>query len=575
MQAAKTIGSTRRALSPAARVPLEPPAIAQLRQDYLDALPIATALILDTPAGPELGAANRQFDALDAQSRASGGERLIERHRLREAIAGFLPGEAPELRLEWCDGETVGGRHFVICLSRLPSTADHARRCLLTLVDRTVEVENERSLRAEMLHDSLTGLPNRAAFAEAVEAAAAEAGGAGFAVLVVDLIRFSRINECMGPIAGDELIITVARRLVSSLRSNDLLARIGGDEFGILLALRDGPDDALHAARRILAALSTPFRLSELEIGIDCAIGCAMMSDSAVHSDEVVRNAQFALKRAKRSGQVEVYHPGEANAVRRRFSVETELRRAIERDELELAYQPVIDLATGAVNGFEALARWTHADRGVVQPTEFIAVAEECGLIVPLGRWAVDAALRTLAEWDRRAGREVPIHMAVNLSAVQLVRDDVAPMVAAALATHRVGGRRLILELTESAIVQDPERATRTLQALKELDASVAMDDFGTGYSSMAYLQRLPIDILKIDRSFVTDMLADRDKVAIVRAVLGLADALGMSTTAEGVETMQLAQTLGALGCNHGQGFHFAEPMKSAAAFAYLASRSA
>ncbi len=576
MQVAKTRRPTTPILSPAVIAPDDRQQIVGSRQDYLDALPIATALIEGMPHGPQPDATNRQYDVLDAISFASGGKRLIERWRIRRALTDFLPTDSLEMRFDWCDGKAISGRHFLICLSRLPPTADHARRCLLTLVERTAEVENERSLRAEMLHDSLTGLPNRAAFAEAVErAVACRSGGTGFAVLVVDLTRFSRINECMGPTAGDELIITVARRLVSSLRSQDVLARIGGDEFGILLTLRNGPEDALRAARRILSTLSTPFRLSELEIGIDCAIGCAIMNDSPASSDEVVRNAQFALKRAKLSGRVEVYHPGEANAVRHRFSVETELRRAIEREELELAYQPVVDLVSGHVTGFEALARWTHAERGPVQPAEFIAVAEECGLIVPLGRWAVDTTLRTLTEWDRAAGSTLPIHMAVNLSAVQLVRDDIPAMVEEALIRHGVSGHRLILELTESTIVHDPERATRTLQALKGLDASIAMDDFGTGYSSMAYLQRLPIDILKIDRSFVTGMLADRDKVAIVRAVLGLAVALGMSTTAEGVEAVQVAQTLAALGCSHGQGFYFAEPMSADKAFAYLRAASA
>ena len=548
---------------------------ARVRQDYIDALPIAAAVYVFEGDEVRILASNKQYQLLDALSRDGGASRLLQRDRLKAAIAAFRTGDGAATRFDWRDGHSIGGRHFIVCLARLAANEVYKERFLLSLVDRTAEVENERSLRAEMHHDSLTGLPNRAAFAEAVEAAMADSGGAGHAVLVVDLTRFSRINECMGATAGDELIITVARRLVSSLRSKDVLARIGGDEFGILLALRDGPGDALKAARRILRALSTPFRLSELEIGIDCAIGCATMREDSGNAEEVVRNAQFALKRAKLTGKVEVYQPGEANAVRRRFSVETELRRAIEGHQLELAYQPVVDLATGELAGFEALARWNHPEHGSVPPQEFVAVAEECGLIVPLGRWALDTAIHTLAAWDRKAGTPVPLRMAVNLSAIQLVRDDVAAAVAGSLSSHKVGGERLTLELTESAIVHDPERATRTLQALKGLDASVAMDDFGTGYSSLAYLQRLPIDILKIDRSFVTGMLADRDKVAIVRAVLSLAAALGMSTTAEGVETVELAQTLAALGCNHGQGFYFAEPMAPDAAFAYWRARKA
>jgi diguanylate cyclase (GGDEF)-like protein len=448
---------------------------------------------------------------------------------------------------------------------------------VLTLLDRTAEVENERSLRAEMLHDSLTGLPNRVSFNESVEASIEQenSGGAAFAVLVVDLTRFSRVNECMGSLAGDELIITVARRLVSALRTGDLLARLGGDEFGILLRLTDGPGDALHAARRIQATLSTPFRLCDLEIRIDCAVGCALMSDRISISEDLVRNAQFALKRAKISRRVEVYQPGEVVVARRRFSLETELRRAIERDELLLAYQPLIDLQTGRVAGFEALARWQHPERGEISPVEFIPVAEESGLIVPLGRWALSSAMTTLADWDRVAGRPLPVYVGVNVSAVQLHRDDITAAVRSALEDSGLSGNRLTLELTESCIIADPERAMRVLSSLKEFTTKIAMDDFGTGYSSLAYLQRLPIDILKIDRSFVTGMLADRDSVAIVRAVLSLADALGMATTAEGIETVELAQTLSALGCSLGQGFYFARPLSPPDAYAYLLERNA
>jgi diguanylate cyclase (GGDEF)-like protein len=428
-----------------------------------------------------------------------------------------------------------------------------------------------------MLHDSLTGLPNRVAFNEAVDSAMEQEAGGGHAcaVLVVDLTRFSRVNECMGALAGDELIITVARRLISALRAGDILARLGGDEFGILLRLTDGPGDALHAARRIQATLSTPFRLSDLEIRIDCAVGCALVSNRISVSEDLVRNAQFAMKRAKASGRVEVYQPGEVVAARRRFSLETELRRAIERDELRLAYQPLIELETGRVAGFEALARWTHPERGEISPVEFIPVAEESGLIVPLGRWALTSATTTLADWDRTAGRKLPVYFGVNVSAVQLHRDNLTAAVRSALDDSGLSGDRLTIELTESCIIADPERAMRVLHDLKAFTAKIAMDDFGTGYSSLAYLQRLPIDILKIDRSFVSGILADRDAMAIVRAVLSLADALGMETTAEGVENAELAQTLAALGCTCAQGFHFARPLSSENALRYLLDRNA
>ena len=269
----------------------------------------------------------------------------------------------------------------------------------------------------------------------------------------------------------------------------------------------------------------------------------------------------------------QVYEPKEASLARRRFSIETELRRALDKEELKLFYQPLIDLKSGEVAGFEALARWTHEDRGEISPTEFIPVAEESGLILQLGRWAMDKATSTLADWDKAAGENLPLYVGVNLSAIQVSRDNVAEVVESALRSSGLTGDRLTLELTESSIVQDPARATRVFDALKALDTTVAMDDFGTGYSSLAYLQRLPIDVLKIDRSFVSGMMVDPDSVAIVRAVLSLADALGMSTTAEGIETVELATTLAALGCASGQGYYFAKPLEPEAALDYWTSR--
>ncbi len=541
----------------------------RVRQSYLDALPIATAIVYCTDDGFELRNANTHFVALDASRPASQPLPVIECTAVAKQLRAFFDRNDNEsLRFEWRDGDAVSGRHFHVNIAPMVPIEGEPARCLLTLVDRTTEIENARSLRAELLHDSLTGLPNRSAFAEAVDELMA--GGAGdHAVLLVDLSRFSRINESLGGVAGDEVIITVARRLISTLRAGDLLARIGGDEFGILLKLSHGTDDAAAAARRIQSVLSAPFRLAQFEVGIECAIGCALVGEEKTSGEELVRNAQFALKRAKSTGRVEVHHPGEAAFARYKLDLETELRRAIDQGDLRLAFQPIIDLATSRVTGFEALSRWTHPVRGTIDPGEFIPVAEEAGLIVPLGRWALDTALATLAEWDRKAGSPLRLTMSVNVSAIQLARDDVPGIIAAALATHGIPGERLTIELTESAIVQDPERASRALQALKGLNVRVAMDDFGTGYSSLSYLRRLPIDTLKIDRSFVSGMLADRDKVAIVRAVLSLADALGKTTTAEGVETIELSQTLAALGCSHAQGYHYAAPLPADKAEAF------
>jgi diguanylate cyclase (GGDEF)-like protein len=552
-------------------------------QDMIDSLPIAVSLIAMFDDSPRILARNNAFMQLSERrttycnppedSDLCGGIALP----LTAALRAFFTSDASEQTIEMQEGDGIGGRHFSVHMARLHETTSPVQRCVLSLVDRTQQIESERSLRAEMLHDSLTGLPNRASFAERVEGQIERfgKGGGDFAVLIIDLTRFSRVNEGVGSLAGDELIITVARRLMSTLRAGDLLARLAGDEFAVLLSTAGTADEALRAARRMQACLLTPIRLGALEIKIDCAVGCALMTTAVELAEDLIRNAQFAVKRAKQSGRAEIYQVSDSAVAHQRFSLETELRRAIERDQLTLAFQPLITLESGRVEGFEALARWNHPERGSISPVEFIAVAEESGLIVPLGRWALRAALRTLAEWDRRAGAPLSAYMTINVSAVQFQRDDVVAAVSAALAESGIGGNRVKLELTESCIVADPERITQVLDAIHDLDVRIAMDDFGTGYSSLAYLQRLPIDVLKIDRSFIAPMLKDRDSVGIVRAVLGLAAALGMTTTAEGVETAELAESLIAMGCDVAQGYYFARPLPSDEAYAYLSARNA
>ena len=586
MQAAQKT-AVGRDLAPVARLPALDGSPDGADRDLLDALPIAAAVVTRNDERElHILAHNRRFAEAVELSTCTATEwhraQCMKNGAIGTLIQQFFDGAAQADQIDFRDGDGVAARYFRVRLAPLATLDDGQPRCLLSLVDRTIEVQAERALRAEMLRDSLTGLPNRLAFGEMIEAAESGPGDVvgtdglvrpmGHAVLIVDMLRFSRINESMGGLFGDELLITFARRLISALRSGDRLARTGGNEFGIIVSLRKGMDDAMKAADRIRDVMTAPFKLSDLEIKVECAIGLAMMQPGQ-DSEELFRNAQFAVKQAKAAGVPQVYHAEEASQARRRFSIETELRRALERDELKLSYQPLIDLQSGKVSGFEALARWTHADRGEISPTEFIPVAEESGLILTLGRWAMDKATRTLAGWDEAAGEKLPVYVAVNLSAIQVARDNIADVVGAALRSSGLNGDRLTLELTESSIVQDPGRAQRVFEALKGLDTSVAMDDFGTGYSSLAYLQRLPIDVLKIDRSFVTGMMRDPDSVAIVRAVLSLADALGMSTTAEGIETVELATTLAALGCSAGQGYYFASALDEDAALDYWRSR--
>ncbi|MBK6411541.1 MAG: EAL domain-containing protein [Sphingopyxis sp.] len=531
---------------------------------WIDALPVPAALIRPLARGNfRLHASNAAFDRLSLSP--VGADAPIQLLRAIERAAQS-PADTQEFSCQLGDG--VAARDLRGSIGPLPTESGDESLFLLTLIDRTQEMMTERNLRRELVSDSLTGLPNRAGFEEMVEQRGVTDGiGADHAVLLLDLARFSRINEHIGPMAGDELIITVARRLKSSLRSGDILARTGGDEFAISTRVAGGRADVREMARRIRGCFDHPFRIGELKVSVDCALGCAIQPATEADVADQIRHAQIALKRAKQTDRIEIYEPESAMLSDNRFGLETELRNAIEEDRLHLAFQPLIELATGKVAGFEALARWDKQDGHSISPSEFIPIAEDSGLIVPLGQWAIGKAAAVLADWDKaNDGKTVDCYVSVNVSAIQLLRDDVAAVVRGALAKHKIGGERLMIELTESAIIGDPDLALSVLSELKALDARVAMDDFGTGYSNLAYLQRLPLDVLKIDRSFVEHMVDDRDKVAIVRTIQSLAEVLGMKTTAEGVETADQARLLSALGCDFGQGYLFARPLEGAAA---------
>ncbi len=530
----------------------------------LELVPIPAAHVVVNAGVFDLFAMNRAYRLAGLGVIAERSPMIAD---LGSRILAFLDSASLRSDFEWSLGDEIDCRYYRVTIAR--TFASLRDRCTISFIDQTSQIQTERSLRREMTTDSLTGLPNREGFEELIEDIGDRSASA---VLAIDLDRFGRLNSCLGSLAGDELLITVARRIKGALRARDTLARIGGDQFGILMTVDNDRDEAHALAERIQRTLTMPFRLTDYEISVECSVGIAYGADEAADVAELIRHAQFAVKRAKVSGRAESYLPQDFAIARAQFSMETALRRAIENRELRLAYQPICDLATGRIVSFEALARWTDEQGRAHNPTEFIPVAEESGLIVPLGRWAIEEAARTLADWDMRHGGSCGVRVAVNLSAIQLQRDDIAPVVEAALASTGLSGDRFTLELTESAIVTDPDRITGTMHALKALGTTLAMDDFGTGYSNLAYLQKLPIDVLKIDRSFVSGMLADRDKVSIVRAILSLAQALGMKTTAEGIETNELAQTLAALGCTFGQGYFYAKPLEADAAYAMIGS---
>ncbi len=544
------------------------PADPKVEFGWIASLPIAGAIFRIEKDEVRHVLSNRKFDDLAVGFDRESG---LDMATLAQRVFGMVDGGRDTHFECWQSADTINRRELEISIARF---GNDGTLLLLSIVDRTAEAVSRISLRREMLSDSLTGFCNRTGFEEEVEAAIealTKSGTAtGYAIILVDLARFSRVNESVGAMAGDELIITVARRLNSRIRSNEILCRLGGNEFALFVQLSDDNLDIARIAKRLTEAFIEPCQLSNLEIQVECAVAAAIGEVGADDPMDTLRHAQIALKRAKFTKSFELYATGTVDTARRRFSLETDLRRALKRGELELHYQPLVDLGTGSLSGFEALARWQHPDLGAISPVDFIPVAEESGLIVPLGRWALDQTARTIADWDVRLGTASDFRISVNMSAVQMQRDDVVGAVRSALSDADVSGDRMTLELTESAFINDPEGAKRLLGSLKALDTSLAMDDFGTGYSNLAYLQQLPIDVLKIDRSFVSDMMIDKDKRAIVRTVLSLARALGMKTTAEGIESEEISDVLRRLGCSVGQGYYFARPLTADAAYAFL-----
>lgn len=543
------------------------PADPQTEFSWVETLPIAGAIFRVDPGKVRYLIGNKKFDDLILGFNRESG---LDMSALAQRAFAMIDNNRDTHFECWQSSDLINRRELEVSIARFGADGT---LLLVSIVDRTAEAVSRINLRREMLSDSLTGFCNRTGFEEQVEGALQSIVAAGsvsqYAIILFDLARFSRVNESVGAMAGDELIITVARRLNSRIRSNEILCRLGGNEFALFVQLHDR-DDVARIAKRVTDVFDEPCKLSNFEIQVECAVAAAVGAVGGDDAMDTLRHAQIALKRAKFTKAFELYATGTVDTAKRRFSMETDLRRALQRGELEMHYQPLVDLDTGSLSGFEALARWQHPDLGAISPVDFIPVAEESGLIVPLGRWALDEAARTIAEWDRRLPNVQDFSISVNMSAVQMQRDDVLEAVSSALSEANISGSRMTLELTESAFINDPEGAKRLLNALKGLDTNLAMDDFGTGYSNLAYLQQLPIDVLKIDRSFVTEMMVDKDKRAIVRTVLSLARALGMKTTAEGIESEEISEVLRRLGCSVGQGYYYARPMTRDAAYAFL-----
>lgn len=424
----------------------------------------------------------------------------------------------------------------------------------------------EERLAYEAFHDSLTGSPNRAFFMDQLRAAAQAAKASrhvNFAVLFIDLDRFKVINDSLGHLVGDQLLIECAQRLGSVVREGDLVARLGGDEFAILLSPIATIDDALGVADRIHEVLQMPLVLAGREIFISASVGIASNLTDALEAVDFLRDADIAMYQAKEKGRGRsvLFDPAMHEQVNTRLNLENDLQRAIDRQELTLHYQPIVDLATDQLIGFEALVRWQHPCWGLVSPDQFIPLAEETGLILAIGTWTQMAACQQLQAWRQRHPQAADLIMSVNLSVKQFANPHLIDTIDEALAATGLTSEHLRLEITESALIDNPKTAELMLKALRERGIQLGIDDFGTGYSSLSMVHQFPMQILKIDRSFIHAMAADPRGVAMVQAILALAQALGMTAIAEGVETAGQLNQLRQLGCPYAQGFHFASPL--------------
>jgi diguanylate cyclase (GGDEF)-like protein len=423
----------------------------------------------------------------------------------------------------------------------------------------------------QALTDPLTGLANRVLFMDRLDLALARAARSAGAVSVifVDLDRFKLVNDTLGHAEGDKLLVGVAERLQASMRRGETPARLGGDEFAVLLEDADDELAAAHVAERIADALREPFILADREVFATASIGIAL--GTVEDAETLLRHADVAMYRAKARGKdrYEVFEPEMHAEVMDRLALESELRHAVANDELELHFQPVLKLDGREPLGVEALVRWRHPTRGLLPPGLFIPLAEESGLILPVGRWVLNEACRQGAAWQAvRPG----VQVAVNLSAWQLEQPDIVEEVEAVIERWQLPPRTLVLELTETLLMHDTEATLSKLQALKELDVRIAIDDFGTGYSSLQYLQRFPIDVLKIPKPFVDELADESSSGVLVSIILDLCRRMSLGTVAEGIETVEQARRLGELGCRWGQGFLFAKPMPIEALRAFLAA---
>lgn len=494
------------------------------------------------------------LDAILEQRRG----RLVQDFRLRTADGHYLWFSLKARPVVGSDGEVV--------------------RLVGTMTDVTEFRNAAERLMHDAVHDNLTGLPNRELFMDRLQAALSFARSEPLirpTVMVIDIDRFKQVNDSVGIAVGDSILLTLARRLSRLLKPQDTLARLGGDQYGLLLLSEREPERITAFADNIRKTLRAPITFNDREILLTASIGLALMSEENQRREEFLKDAELAMYHAKRFGgdRIEVFKPAMRARKSDRLTLESELRRALARDEITMLYQPIVRLEDRSIAGFEALMRWHHPKLGRLPPAEFIAIAEETGLIVELGLFGLERAARQLVEWQRSMRGIEPIFASVNVSSRQLLRHDLIQDLRSVLARAAPARGTLKLELTESLVMENPEHAAQMLQRIRDLGAGLALDDFGTGHSSLAYLQRFPFDTIKIDQSFVRAPAKGKRPV-ILRSIIALAHDLGMEVVAEGAETEADAAVLFQLGCQYAQGYFFGEPMTAREAQQLIAAHA-
>jgi diguanylate cyclase (GGDEF)-like protein/PAS domain S-box-containing protein len=542
---------------------LEGADVARLMHDALE--DAARILVVEQGAVFEHGAEGGGLALRAGIGLPSGAKRTAQAaypfDELPAGITGQIESRDGGWGLLWLAAPAEGGL----------ADADFVQALANILADAIQQRGTEDRIRYQALHDPLTDLPNRVLFLDRLGHALTRPE-AEIAVVLLDIDNFKLVNDSLGHSAGDELLRKIAPRLTDALRPGDTIARLGGDEFVVLLEHIADERAAARIAERIVTAFELPFELSAGEHFAKASLGIAIATGLEEEPAALIRDADAAMYQAKARGRArfEVFDGAMRARTVKRLSVENDLRRALERDELRVAYQPIVSLPNGSIAAVEALLRWHHPERGTIAPADFISVAEESGLIEPIGRWVLNAACAQAAQWHAARPDAAPLGIAVNLSLRQFTQRDLEATVAGALADSGIEPSSLCLEITESVLLDEPERVSETIKSIARHGVRFALDDFGTGYSSLAYLTRLPIDGLKVDRSFVDELGSSARSTAITTAIVRMAQALSIEVVAEGVETQCQLDTVRDLGCQLAQGFYFHRPLEASAISALL-----